>query len=76
MSRHRQIKPARAYVYGSMFNLEPPDEEDDPPEDEGGMDALQADGFDLSCDEAPGADEHAADAAADRYQRDIERNYP
>lgn len=52
-----------------MSNSEPPDDDDD---DEGGVAVLQADGFDLSCDEAPEADPHAADMAADRYQRDID----
>ena len=59
--RRRAIKPG--YVWGCMSNTEPPEDEDD----EGGMDALEADGFDL------GACDDAADAAADRYQRDLDR---
>ena len=71
MSR-RPLSASRAYVYGSMFNTAPPDEEDDP-DDEGGIDTLERDGFDLSCDDAPEADEHAAGVAADAYQRGLDR---
>jgi len=59
----RPLSASRAYVYGCMANTEPPEDDD---EHEGGIDALEADGFDL------GADEYAADAAADRYQRDLD----
>ena len=64
----RPLSASRAYVYGCMSNTEPPDD-DDLDEDEGGMDALERDGFDLGDD---GPDEYAADAAADRYERELD----
>ncbi len=39
------------------------------PEDEDGMSTLEAEGFDLDDDDP---DEHAADLAADRYERDLD----
>lgn len=44
-----------------------------PEEDDDGMAALEDEGFDLDCD---GPDEHAADLASDRYQRDIDARHP
>lgn len=65
MSRRARARAMQVYVWGAMSNTEPPDDDDG----EGGMEALEEDGFDLD----DGPDEYAADAAADRYQRDLDR---
>lgn len=59
MSRRARNRIKPGHLWGAMCNTAPP-----VGDDEGGMDALEADGFDL------GPDEYAADQAADRHQRD------
>lgn len=65
----RSCGPAQGY----RLDGEDAEHGDDRDEDaERGLATLEADGFDLD----DGPDERAADAAADRYQRDIEARHP